>query len=353
MATDVVVVGVGMMTPVGLSAAETAASIRAGTSRFSESHLRDKRFAPFKIAEVPEEGIPALVDAESQRGLSAREERMLRLATAPLQEALAPLQRRARVGLCLSLPEQETTRPLNRHAFLRHLAAQTNGAFRAELSDSTHIGRAGGLIAIGQATTMIQQGLSGFMVAGGVETYRDLYVLGTLDHERRVKSALNLDGFIPGEAAAFLLLASPDAAASHGLVPIVTVSSVAVGYEPGHLYSNEPYRGEGLAATVSQLISTGSISAPIAEVFSSMNGENYWAKEWGVSFIRSRAIFDQSHGMHHPADSFGDAGAAVGALLVGLAAEGIKASYRRSPALVYGSSDRGTRAALVVADARH
>jgi 3-oxoacyl-[acyl-carrier-protein] synthase-1 len=57
--------------------------------------------------------------------------------------------------------------------------------------------------------------------------------------------------------------------------------------------------------------------------------------------------------MHHPADSFGDTGAACGPILVGLAALGIKAGYRRAPALVYGSSDRGLRAATIVSAALH
>ena len=53
--------------------------------------------------------------------------------------------------------------------------------------------------------------------------------------------------------------------------------------------------------------------------------------------------------MHHPADCYGDTGAACGALMVSLAALGIKEGYRSSPALVYASSDQGARAALAVA----
>ena len=49
--------------------------------------------------------------------------------------------------------------------------------------------------------------------------------------------------------------------------------------------------------------------------------------------------------MHHPADCSGDSGAACGPIMAGLAALGIRDSYRRTPALVYGSSDRGARAA--------
>ena len=82
-----------------------------------------------------------------------------------------------------------------------------------------------------------------------------------------------------------------------------------------------------------------------------MNGENHWAKEWGVSFIRNSAAFDPDHGFHHPADCYGDTGAACGPLMVGLAALGIRNGKQGGPTLVYGSSDRGERAALTVSRA--
>ncbi|OLD92129.1 MAG: hypothetical protein AUG84_02150 [Chloroflexi bacterium 13_1_20CM_4_66_7] len=182
------------------------------------------------------------------------------------------------------------------------------------------------------------------MLAGGIDCYRDLYVLGTLDMEQRVKSAANLDGFVPGEGAAFLLLSRADAGAG----PLAAVTQVAQALENGHLYSEQPYRGDGLAVAIQQLVQLGAAAGPIQEVYSSMNGENHWAKEWGVAFVRNAPAFLQDHGMHHPADCYGDTGAACAVLMVGLAALGIKQGYRRSPALVYGSSDRGQRAAVVV-----
>jgi len=349
MAGDVVVAGVGMITAVGLSAAETAASVRAGTARFAETKLLDKRRAPFTLAEVPEAGLPPLAPALATGVLSSRETRMLRLGVVALRECLRALPQGQPLpapapGLALALPETNTNLPLDAKAFLQRFAQQAAGSFDPQRSDAGFRGRAGGLGAIGRAAEAIRTGVAPFMLAGGIDTYRDLYVLGALDLEQRVKSAVNLDGFIPGEGAAFVLLARPDVAPT----PLATLSQVAHGIEPGHLYSEAPYRGDGLAAAIQQLVLQGGHEGPIQEVYSSMNGENHWAKEWGVAFIRSSAAFLTDHGMHHPADCYGDAGAACGALMVGLAAHGIKHGYRRSPALVYGSSDRGERAAVMV-----
>ena len=341
------------MTAAGLTAAETCASVRAGTMRVMETGLCDKRFEPFTLATVREDALPPVTNALDTEGLTARERRLLRLATMPLRECLAPVARSGigPLSLCLALPEGETTKPFNRPQFLQHLSLQVEGAIDPRRSDATHVGRAGGVVAVGQGVLAIQQGLSEFVVAGGIDSFRDLYVLATLDSEARVKSKANLDGFIPGEGAAFLLLASAAAAAARGLTPLARVSPVAVGFEAGHLYADEPYRGDGLATTFALLAATGALTPAAGEVYSSMNGESHWAKEWGVSYLRNRDAFLPVYRMHHPADSLGDTGAAAGPLMVGLAAHGIRGSYRRSPAVVYGSSDHGQRAALVVSAA--
>lgn len=347
-ADQVVVVGVGMMTPVGLTTGETAASVRSATMLFAETPIRDHRFEPFTLAEVIEDGLPDLSkEAAETPAVTSREARMLRLATMPLRECLQSLKPGTPPpGLILALPETQTTIPLDGKRFLQLLAQQTGNSFNLKQSAAPHVGRAGGLAAIGQAADTIRQGKAKFMVAGGVDTYRDLYVLGTLDMEKRVKSSAHLDGFIPGEGAGFVLLTTSEAARQAGLTALVKISPVSQAVETGHLYSKEPYRGDGLAMAVEKLASSGAAGAPIAEVYSSMNGESHWGKEWGVSFIRNKAAFLPDHEIQHPADCLGDTGAAAGPIMLGLAAHGIRNGYRRAPCLVYCSSDRGQRAVL-------
>ena len=50
----------------------------------------------------------------------------------------------------------------------------------------------------------------------------------------------------------------------------------------------------------------------------------------------------------HPVDCFGDAGAALGPLLVSLGAIGIQKGYVREPCLAWCSSDRETRGAALL-----
>jgi 3-oxoacyl-[acyl-carrier-protein] synthase I len=348
----VVIVGAGVVSPVGLSASETAASVRSGVMRFAPVPILDGKFEPFTLSTAPEDGLPALVEALRERGLTTRESRMVRLAAGALGECLGLLPPLAGAPpLALALPEAATTRPLDGALFAQWLTGQVNCRFDEGLSDCSFRGRAGGILAIDHAATLIRTGHAQLALAGGVDSFRDPYVLARLDTEKRVKSSANLDGFIPGEGAAFLALASDAAARSFGLPPMATLSAAGVGFETGHLYSEEPYRGDGLATAITTLLQSGAVTAPIRAVFSSMNGESHWAKEWGVGFLRNRDAFLPEHSMHHPADCTGDVGAAFGPLAVALAALGVRGGYRDSPCLVYGSSDRGSRAALAVVSA--
>src|SRR5262245_46298310 len=209
-----------MTTAVGLTAPETAASVRAATMRYTESPFRDKRFEPITLAQVPDDGLPPLVESvERAAGLTAREMRMLRLGTMPLREALSALPvGLPALGLALALPEMQPGHRVDGQRFLSMFAAQTGSGFDLRRSFAVDEGRAGALIAIARAAQAIRTGQESLMVAGAIDSYRDLYVLGTLDLEERVKSSAHLDGFIPGEGAAFLLLASREAAIQNHLL---------------------------------------------------------------------------------------------------------------------------------------
>jgi 3-oxoacyl-[acyl-carrier-protein] synthase-1 len=347
-ANDPVIVSVGITTAVGLTARETAAAARSGTMRFTESDLLDHRFKPFTLAVVPDKGLPVPRTAEAGAPLTSREARLVRLPIPALTDCLAKVPASVHARVSIALPEAHDGAIVDPVRVLAHLEPNVTRGVDWAKSVAVAAGRAGGLIAIARAAELLSTGAAPFVLAGAVDTYRDLYVLGTMDKEKRVKSEQHLDGFVPGEGAAFLLLATRGAAAAAGLRPIASVSRVSESVETGHLYSAEPYRGEGLATAVAQLVATGAFPAPFGDVWSSMNGESHWGKEWGVTHIRNGAAFAEDHGLHHPADCFGDVGAACGPVLVGLAALGIRDGYRRSPALVCCSSDRALRATLAV-----
>src|SRR5690242_18746695 len=176
---SIVIIGTGVLSAVGLSTVETAASVRARVARFSEIDYYDRELSRFTVAEVSDDALPPLAAAvESVRGLTSRELRMLRLATRPLRECLLQLPNPAEpIGLALALPESHGDRPNEYSLFLQCLSAQCLGTFSPQLSNCSLRGRAGGVGAIGYAIDVIRSGQAGMMLAGGVDTYRDLYTL--------------------------------------------------------------------------------------------------------------------------------------------------------------------------------
>lgn len=342
-----IILDVGMITSVGLTAPQTASSVRAGITRAAETSLYDKRFEPFTMAVLPEDALPPLVEQlEKEVGLTVRQARMLRLASCALKEALKNMPDAGSIPLYLGAPEQLPNRPAPMsEKFFRQLGAQSEISFNTAESKLFLNGRAAGLLATKEAINCLDSGKSSYVLVGGVDTYLDLYLMGTLDMEDRILGPSIMDGFIPGEGAAFILLSK---SAQKGFTPLASLSPVSTGFEEGHMYSEKPYQGEGLSAVLENLFSSGKISGFVQEVYSSMNGENIWAKEWGVAFLRNKNSIDADYRIHHPADCLGDTGAACGVILAVLAVLGFEKGYRQSPALITCSSDYGDRAAVVV-----
>ncbi|MCX7108934.1 MAG: beta-ketoacyl synthase N-terminal-like domain-containing protein [Proteobacteria bacterium] len=345
----VVVVGVGIVSPIGLSLPETAASARARIARLREIQWRDRRFEPFIVGAVPDDGLPELEPKLQGLNLQYREARMLRLAHVALEEVLKPIAGKdIAVPLLLGLPEHHTTKPIDAKGFLPKLAHQAKARLDPALSVAVPKGRAAGLMAFRRAGAMLESNEAEFVLVGGVDSLIDLYVLGTLDMQGRIRTEVNSDGFSPGEGAAFLLLTREATAVKNNLKLLARVIGFGQGFEPGHLYAEEPYLGEGLAATFAALFDEAPPPSPIGCVFCSLNGERYWGKEFGVARLRNSAAFEPDHPMEHPAECFGDLGAAHGPALAALAIHGIQQGYRREPCLVYASSDYGDRAAILL-----
>lgn len=348
-APDIVIASAGVVSPIGLSLAETAAAARSRTARLREIDWLDRRFEPFIVGTVPDDGLPDLAAPLAELPLQYREARMLRLAHVALEEALAALPAVSNpVPLLLGLPEQHTTLPIEPQAFLARLNVQFPDKLDVARSVAAPRGRAAALMALREATARLARGDAEFVLVGGVDCLVDLYVLGTLDMQGRIRNEVNSDGFSPSEGAAFLLLCAAATADRHSLKPLSSVLGAAYGREPGHIYSEEVYLGEGLAATFDTLLTEAPPPAPIGTVYCSFNGERYWAREFGVARLRQSKSFAPDQQMEHPAECFGDMGSAHGPALAALAAHGVRHGYRAAPCLVYASSDHGDRAASLL-----
>ena len=324
-------------------------AVNAGVSDYKGSGYLDPDDMPIKMATVPVGALPELnesLDLYGQYDLWAQQ--LLALSHAAMGEALGGYQETTPLPLILSLPEfypqYPHTLPSN---FLHCLTQQTGLQFDLEMSRLLHTGRAGGIEAFQLAAQLLNETELTHVLVGGVDSYQRPALLKGLFNERRITSLLNGDGFVPGEGASFILLSTaPDAAlGSDELYPVL--GEVGLAEEPGHLYSEHPYRGEGLDRAVKQ--ATSGYSQPkISNIYAGVNGENFWAKELSISINRNRQHIADKYTIHHPAEYYGDLGSASAPTMVGVAVRNMLQQPHPRSTLVLCSSDYAPRGALTL-----
>ena len=342
----IVIVGVGAVCPVGNGIRQVDASVRAGLGAQAQSALMNQWFEPMTLALFPEESLEALQPKLESMPWPAAQLRQLRLAAPALREAVLPLPEGACPALFMALPEPHVgAAPLEAADLVSALLAQAKVSFSTATARLFPTGRAAGLVALEAAVAALEQGRAEWSIVGGADSYLDLLRLGQLDAEQRLLGPRVMDGFVPGEGAAFALLTTRRVARRYQLDATIGVSGVAVATDPGHRYGTEPARGEGLSDALESL--TRRAPPPIRRVYAGLNGESFGAKEWGVARIRHAVHFAQDAAIEHPADCYGDLGAATGPVLLALAEKALRRG-NAGPVLVWASSDREERACALL-----
>jgi 3-oxoacyl-[acyl-carrier-protein] synthase-1 len=335
------VLSAGAVCALGGGVAQIEAAARAGLSAISASSIYDRWFEPIKMALVPEDALEPLVPEVDALPLTSRQRRMLRLATPALHQAVTGIAALERVPLFLGLPEAHLTRPPPVDAtFMRHLQQQTGLTFEPKLSRPFMKGRAAGLLALEAGLSCLSERRAELVVVGGVDTFLDLALLAELDAEARLLGERVMDGFVPGEGAAFVVLGSTAQRQRGAKSPVVRGAGCAV--DPGNRYGDQPAKGEGLSEAIEKLLETlAAPPSPIHTTYAGLNGESFGAKEWGVARLRHNDLFDPASGIEHPADCYGDTGAAAGVLLLALAQRALADGRNPGSMLIWASSDRG------------
>lgn len=343
-ASKIYLAATGMLTPVGFDTASTNAAILAGVSAYEDSQHHNKNFNPMRMALIPEDALPPLnPELLSLPGLTSRQRRILRIATPAIQQVVAESPLKEPPALFLALPESIPEYDFSLHPkFIDALETQTNIKFDKAASRIFATGRAGGIEAINLVFQYFEATGKDVAIVGGVDTYLDHLLLGMLDKDNRILAENISNGFAPGEAAGFLLLVSERVKAYLSHSPKAVIFTPGLASELGHRYSEEPYRGDGLANSFKIAINN-SAGKPIEAIYASLNGESFGAKELGVAFMRNKSAFTEDAKTEHPADCFGDVGAAFGPILIA----NTLASKQKN-ILCYCSSDQQARAAVVV-----
>lgn len=328
------VVAVGATTPVGLDAVASAAAIRARLDGFAETRFGLPGGGRLVGAPVP---LP-----EPWRGVP----RLARLVLGPIRECLAGERLApAAVPLLLALPEPD--RPGRPEGLEAELTAELEAALGGPLHASSRLvahGRVGAASAIRHASELLAAGSAGRVLVAGVDSYLLAPTVTALGERRRLLTPDWSDGFVPGEAAAALLLAPP------GPAPLGIVAA-GFGVEPAPVESGRPLRADGLTLAFRQTLAAAGIAmAGAGWRLGTMSGEQFWFKEHDLAVSRLLRGRHEPVELWHPADCIGETGAAALPVCLALAFEAARKGWAPGdPVLVAASNDDGRCAALLVA----
>ncbi len=214
-------------------------------------------------------------------------------------------------------------------------------------------GHAGGLLAIEAAVQLLQTGRADACIICCVDSYLDLRTLEWLSATKRLKSAVNPVGLIPGEGAGAFVIEMAQAARRRGGEILADLETLGMAEEQWG-YSDEAVvpRGEALSAALLQVVRADRAQALDAGMLlADLNGQTRRAMDWGHALIRCVDVEPTFRELEvwPLAASFGDVGSATSSFLVCYAVRAFVRQYSRGrELLLFSCSDTGQRAALAL-----
>jgi 3-oxoacyl-[acyl-carrier-protein] synthase-1 len=284
-------------------------------------------------------------------------DRLAALALPPLLEATVSLRchsdasiKSLRIPLFLGVPATRPGWPLDaQHQLLSSVVERAELPLSPSDAQVASLGHAASVVAIASAVELIATGKADVVLAGGVDSYQHVDTLEWLDASRRLHSERNLDGFVPGEGAGFCLLASQRVVQRLKTPILARVRATAITREPHPFAGEGVCIGEGLTDAFHRVLANLADAERADWTLCDMNGESFRATEWAYAYVRSGRKHRDPLDIWHPADSYGDVGAASGAVLAAIAIGAWSRNYARGPrCLIWTSSDAGTRGALLL-----
>jgi len=200
--------------------------------------------------------------------------------------------------------------------------------------------------ALQQARDVLDQGECEYALIVGLESLLnnaaiDFFLAGGRAPYCRLLTEENSDGFIPGEAAAAVLLSRPNRSRP---API-HCSGLGLGLEPSPFDSDEPSRADGMVQAVEAAVAEAGLRVSDTDFrINNVSGEAYFFEEDALMLYRACDPPRQTHPLWQFADSIGEVSAAGGAVMICMMYWGALKGYLPGPnVLCCLSSERGVR----------
>jgi 3-oxoacyl-[acyl-carrier-protein] synthase-1 len=329
------VLATGLVCGVGLTAAESCAAIRCGVNNFAETRFigagGEWLIGSAATLEKPWRGLPKLA----------------RMAAAALQDCFGQLPEvaaeRVPVLLCVAEPERPGRLP-----GLEGILPEIEAVLGLRLHAHSRVlgqGRVGGAVALRTARRLLVEGRHKYVIVAGVDGFLAGPMLAAYDAENRLLRPDNSNGFIPGEAAGAVLLASWE----EGMAAPLLLRGLGFAREPAFYGSGKPLRGDGLVAAVRGALAEAGIALHDCDHrIADVSGEQYRFKEAALAVTRILRARKVMFSIWHPADCIGEVGAAALPAMLAVLHAGAAKDYLPGPVFLgHLGNDDDLRAAFV------
>ena len=345
----IAITAIGFCCPVGGTAWEAALALRKRNSAFSQHEtvlVAEDRYRTLlrgaTISRTPDAKFPACLEGA---------ERAVAL--------LAPAIRDCIVGLDLNLKRQllwnlDNLLTPDETEFHRHLNNSLSDLYLPQFAQEQ---KAQGLPSrctfferiIAAAGRLRRGGVEEPpQIVGCVDSLCAAQKLQELSLAGKLKSAVNPDGIMAGEAAGVILMERESDARRRGAHVLATIASWGRGTEEQTRNPGKPATGGGLTAAFQEaFVNLDDGGQSVGMVIADLNGERARAVDW--AYTESRVFPSTEPNLKHPADTLGDCGGAMGAaiLLQGLASLILHGHGPRRIALCT-SDEAGARRVIVL-----
>lgn len=335
----------GMVSSVGLNADSSCAAIRARLSRFEELPFHDG--SGEKII-----GAPATEAVPNRQGY----QRLAPLLASAVRECL---HRRihenwsSNTKPLLLVAVDDLRRPDYPKDISERLLIDVGSLLRLQWDARSAVfahGRTAFFRALAEARQILGGGDVGACLVAGVDSLLNTHALEWLQSQDRLKTEDNLDGVIPGEAAAAVWIERMGQARPRFL----DVLGIGFGEEASVLEPDTPNIARGLADAFRKALAEAAM--PLHEVdfrVGGMTGERAEFMEASTALARIQRVHKDDFALWVPAEQLGDVGAALPACMMVVTAVGFTKGYAPGrSALLFTSSHSSERAACIVSEPR-
>jgi 3-oxoacyl-[acyl-carrier-protein] synthase-1 len=330
------ITGTGMVTGVGLNAPATCAAIRCAIDNFQETRFVDRGGEWIMGCEVPLE--------QPWRGKT----KLIKMAAAAINECLAGntriVPKETPLLLCLSEHERQGRVIDDDNRFFGALQEELGLEFHEE---SRIIARdqVAAAVALKHARQMIQELHVRHVLVAATDSLLAGATLAHYEEHERLLTSQNSNGFIPGEAAAAIVVepvyGKPE--------PRLVCLGLGFGMEQAHVHSEAPLKAEGLRNAIQEsLADAGCELSDLDFRVADLSGEQYYFKEASLALSRLLRKRKEEFDIWHPVDCVGRAGSAVSLIMIALLKAACEKGFGKgNNILAHMGNDDGKRSAVI------